>query len=378
MRRQWLGFGLMIGLTLAQVTTSLAGDLPLRPVDNTTLWTPDISLANAGDRAQLIRAINQSLNYLNSSKAIKAYKDYAIPEFTRPRVQRSLQRFKQLLQTISDPNRLQQKIQQEFTFYQVIGNDAQGTVAFTAYFEPTYPASRTRTAEFIYPLYRKPKTLANPNPSRIAIEGIDGLLGSKSPLAGSELVWFRDRLQAYLVQVQGSAKLQLTNGSIMTINFDGNTNYDYTSIGKELVKDGIFSLTELSLPKLIDYFTSHPEKLSEYIPRNNRYVFFRETKGTSPIGSLGLPVTPYRSIATDKTLMPPGAIAVLSTTLPHRNREGNWEKVPVHHYVLDQDTGGAIKGPGRVDIFLGNGVDIQTQAGLVNDPGRLYYLLLKK
>ena len=91
MRRQWLGFGLMIGLTLAQVTTSLAGDLPLRPVDNTTLWTPDISLANAGDRAQLIRAINQSLNYLNSPKAIRAYKDYAIPEFTRPRVQRSHQ-----------------------------------------------------------------------------------------------------------------------------------------------------------------------------------------------------------------------------------------------------------------------------------------------
>jgi membrane-bound lytic murein transglycosylase A len=191
-------------------------------------------------------------------------------------------------------------------------------------------------------------------------------------------VWLPNRLQAYLVQVQGSGRLQMPDGSQMTIGFDGNTDYPYVSLGKELVNDGVFPLEELTLPKLIDYFETHPEKLSDYIPRNNRFIFFRATNGAPPTGSLGRPVTPRRSIATDKSLMPPGAIALMSTDLPMPHGDNDWIKIPRNLYVLDQDTGSAIKGAGRVDLFLGAGANVQTEAGLVNNPGSLYYLLLKE
>lgn len=191
------------------------------------------------------------------------------------------------------------------------------------------------------------------------------------------MVWLKSRLEAYLIQVQGSARLQLTNGRTMTIGFDGSTDYEYVSLGKELINEGIFQPEELSLPKLIDYFEANPTELSNYIPRNNRFIFFRETFGSPPIGSIGVPVLAERSIATDKSIFPPGAIAFIATQLPYQRANGDWLKLPVSRYVLDQDTGSAIKGAGRVDIFLGTGPNTQTRAGLVNDPGNLYYLLLK-
>jgi membrane-bound lytic murein transglycosylase A len=156
--------------------------------------------------------------------------------------------------------------------------------------------------------------------------------------------------------------------------FDGITDYAYTSIGKELVKEGIFQPGEITLPLLINYFKKHPEALDLYVPRNNRFVFFRQTSAhAKPNGSLGVPVTAERSIATDKSLMPPGALALLVASIPN----SNLQKETVSRYVLDQDTGGAIKGPGRVDIFMGTGKLAGDRAGLMSDDGQLYYLLLK-
>jgi membrane-bound lytic murein transglycosylase A len=176
------------------------------------------------------------------------------------------------------------------------------------------------------------------------------------------------------VQIQGSAKLRLTNGKTISVSFDGNTDYPYVSLGKELVKDGIFQPGELTLPILIDYLKKHPEAVDRYIPRNNRFIFFNQTSAaTKATGSLGLPVLAERSIATDKSLMPPGALAVLVTQIPNTKLQKEW----VSRYVLDQDTGSAIKGPGRVDIFMGTGNLAGDRAGLMSDDGQLYYLLLK-
>jgi len=107
-------------------------------------------------------------------------------------------------------------------------------------------------------------------------------------------------------------------------------------------------------------------------------VFFRETYGAAATGSLGVPVTAERSIATDKSVMPPGALALIYTQLPKQSVAGKLEQRPVSRYVLDQDTGSAIKGPGRVDIFMGTGVKAGDRAGLTNSTGQLYYLLLKR
>jgi membrane-bound lytic murein transglycosylase A len=197
-------------------------------------------------------------------------------------------------------------------------------------------------------------------------------------LRGLELVWLRDRLEAYLVQVQGSARLRLTDGTMMSIGYAGRTDYPYVSIGRELVNDGKFREDELTLPMVIEHFRANPAELNTYLPRNDRFVFFRETRGTPATGSLGVPVTPERSIATDKSLMPPGALALIQTQIPYPDADGTLTSRLVNRYVLDQDTGGAIRGAGRVDIFMGTGELAGDRAGLINTPGELYYLLLKE
>jgi membrane-bound lytic murein transglycosylase A len=353
-------------------------EIPSNLGQDRQLWQlPDGSI---GDKAKLLKALNQSLNYLDTFASQTAYRNYSVPGVTHDRVHRSVLRFRTLLQAAASPTALAAAVRKEFDFYESVGKDNQGTVDFTGYFEATYQASRVRTADYRYPLYRTPTDFASwsqPHPTRLQLEGADGLQFSKGKLRGQEMVWLRDRLEAYLVQVQGSARLTLTDGKIMTIGVSSKTNYPYISIGKELVKAGKVRLEDLSLPFLIQYFQAHPAELNEYIPRNQRFIFFQETDGAPATGNLGVPVTAERSIATDKSIMPPGALAILQTRFPYYGISQSIELQDVSHFVLDQDTGGAIKGPGRVDIFMGTGTKAKARAGLINTPGHLYYLLLK-
>ena len=363
------------------------------------------------DWSALMRSVNHSLTYLHSPKS---QADYAKlnntqlndrfnssglnssglnpSEFviTHDRVLRSVQRFRQLLLAATSPQALQQQVQAEFTFYRAAGGDKTqgnrpGSVHFTGYFEPTYSASRTPNDRFCYPLYRRPPdfaTWSEPHPTRLALEGKDGLQSNQGLLAGLELVWLVNRLEAYLVQVQGSARLSLPDGSVMSVGFDGHTNYPYVSVGKALVTDGHFAATELTLPKVLQYFADRPEDLNYYLPKNDRFVFFRETSGTPATGSIGVPVTPERSIATDKSLMPPGAVVLMVLDLPYApaartDGSSGYTLRSVQRYGVDQDTGGAIQGAGRADIFMGTGTIAGDRAGLVNSQGELYYLLLK-
>ena len=354
--------------------------LPLRRVDaaQTAIALPTLGLDDrlwgaSGDRQAMIQAIDRSLQYMETGAATAAYRQYSVAAFTADRVYRSLARFRDLVQTARSPEALQAAVLQEFDLYQSVGKDGQGTVSFTGYFEPTYRASRTLTAEYRYPLYRLPNLAqwSKPQPTRAQLEGTDGLQGEKGRLQGLELVWLRDRLEAYLVQVQGSARLQLTDGTTLSVGVAGHTDYPYTSVGRELVNAGKFTLEELTLPKLIQYFRDNPADLDLYLPRNNRFVFFETTHGAPATGSLGFAVTPERSIATDKSLMPPGALALIETQIPNAPRSTS-------RFVLDQDTGGAIRGAGRVDLFMGTGTQAGDRAGLINGTGQLYYLLLKE
>ena len=335
----------------------------------------------AADRRALLQAIDHSLTYLDTPQAETAYANYAISEFTRDRVRRSLIRFRQLVRTVRSPEALQAAVRREFDLYQSIGSDGQGLVKFTGYFEPVYEASRVQTSEFRYPLYALPPDLAQwtrPHPTRRQLEGMDGLQGSQGRLRGLELVWLRDRLEAYLVQIQGSAQLQLTDQTRISIGYAGRTDYPYVSIGRELINAGKIQPENLSLPIVIQYFRDHPTELSEYLPRNDRFIFFKETTGTPATGSLRVPVTADRSIATDKSLMPPGALALIHTEIPLANAQRQIVPQTVSRYVLDQDTGGAIQGAGRVDIFMGTGQLAGDRAGLTLAAGQLYYLLLKE
>ncbi|MFQ4139101.1 murein transglycosylase A [Nodosilinea sp. PGN35] len=356
------------------------GPLPLQPVaaaSSTAVW-PELLLPS--DRQALIQSINHSLTYLATPKAAADYQDYPVPGITRDRVWRSLQRLRQLVATSPTNEAFQTALRREFVLYESTGADGGGTVAYTGYFEPQYRASAVPTAEYRYPLYRRPPTLETwpqPHPTRLELEGVDGLASGQGPLAGLELVWLANRLEAFLVQVQGSARLQLTDGRVMSVGYAGRTEYPYTSIGRALVEDGKIAPDQLSLPNLLAYFAAYPDDLNRYLPQNERFIFFREGDGGPPTGSLSVPVTAGYSIATDKSLMPPGAIAVIQLPLPHQTAQGDWIDQPTTRLVLDQDTGGAILGPGRVDLYVGSGDQAGELAGRINTAGRLYYLLLR-
>jgi membrane-bound lytic murein transglycosylase A len=371
--------------TEASEDGAIAPSLPLTALDH---W-PDTALADdllwqgEGSAAQLhlLTAIAHSLSYLNTPAAREAYANYPIEGLTHDRVRRSLQRFRTLVLTSASPAELQAAVQREFELYQSIGNDGAGTVHFTGYFEPTYAASRVPTAEYRYPLYRRPADLeewALPHPTRTELEGKDGLQSASGPLKGLELVWMRDRLEAFLVQVQGSARLRLTDGSFLSVGYAGRTEYDYVSLGRELINDGQVPAEGMTLERLLAFFTANPAALDDYIPRNDRFVFFRETAGGPPTGTFSVPVTAGRSIATDKAIMPPGALALITLDWPSPSADGDWQATPITRYVLNQDTGGAIQGPGRVDIYVGSGDAAGAQAGQVNTDGQLFFLLLKE
>ncbi len=331
------------------------------------------------DKQELLQAIDYSLSYLASSSAARAYRNYPFPEITRERVLNSLQRFRQLLVAAASPVQLQAWVQQEFTFYQAIGEDGWGKVLFSAYYEPIYEASRVATPEYRYPIYRKPTNLDQwslPHPTRAELEGEDGLK-SNSKIKGLELFWLKDRWQSYQIHLQGSAKLRLTDGSETSVNYAASTRRDYVSIGWELVQDGKLPLDTLTMPLIEDYFKQYPEEFHPYLNRDRSFVFFQETKGKPAKGSIQKSLTPERSIATDKSLMPPGALALIHTEIPEIEATGEIEMRPISHYVLDQDAGGAIKGPGRVDYFLGSGEAAGKRAGVTRSYGQLYYLLLK-
>ncbi|MBE9052623.1 murein transglycosylase A [Nostocales cyanobacterium LEGE 11386] len=334
-----------------------------------------------GDRQALLTAIDHSLSYLQRNSAIAAYQNYPVKGITHDRVRRSLIRFRQLVVNSKSPAELQAAVRREFDFYKSVGNDGKGTVKFTAYYEPIYTASRVRTPEYKYPLYRLPPDFAQwakPHPKRVDLEGQDGLLGDRSQLRGLEMLWFRNRLDAYMVQIQGSAQIKLTNGQTTSVGFAGGTDYPWTSIGGQLAKDGKLSSNQLNMPGIINFFQRQPQELSNYLPRWERFVFFQENAGRPATGSINVPVTAERSIATDKSLMPPGALALVHTSFPYPTSAGNLEYRTVSRFVLDQDTGSAIKGPGRVDYFMGSGKLAGDRAGVTGGNGTLYYLLLKK
>ncbi|MEH2024573.1 murein transglycosylase A [Nostoc sp.] len=354
--------------------------LPVTCCQGDTSCLDEVLYGQIPDKKALMSAIARSLQYLQTVNAAAAYQNYPVAGITRDRVLKSLKRFRELLLKTNSATELHHAIQREFVLYQSVGKDNKGSVLFTAYYEPLYAASRVPTTEYRYPVYRLPPDFDSwpkPHPTREELEGADGLQSAKGKLRGLQLFWFHDRLEPYLTQIEGSAKLQLPDGTQTTIGYAGNTAYNYKSIGRELVDDGKLPLEGITLPIILNYFQKHPQELNIYIPRDRSFVFFQENHGEPAEGSINVPLTAERSIATDKSLMPPGALALIHASIPFVNPTGKMEERIVSRYVLDQDTGGAIKGAGRVDYFLGTGKIAGDRAGVTVSNGQLFYLLLK-
>jgi membrane-bound lytic murein transglycosylase A len=334
--------------------------------DDTRLW-------QSSGRAELLRAVDGSLRLLNTRRAASLYGRFSSRGLSRGRVQRSLRRFRQLLREARSPQQLEAALQREFSFVRM----APAT-HFTGYFEPVYEGSRTRTQVYRYPLFRLPNLSdwPRPHPTRRQLEGDSGL--QISPLLrGRELVWLRDRLEAYLVHVEGSARIRLRDGKTINVGYAGHTNWNYTSMGRELVKDGIMPFEQLTHPAMMQYFRQHPQQLSSYLPRNRRFIFFRQRRGNDLTGGFGVPLVPERSVALDAAQLPPGALALAQIDLHNPSAAQVFRTTRLTRFVMGHDAGSAIKGAARIDWFAGTGHHAEKRAGVINAMGQLYFLVLK-
>jgi len=345
--------------------------LPLGPDEK----VPDFS-DQWSQREEILPALDNSIAWTRREHARSFF---PIAGIEHERALASLERFRELLTSATGPADFQKSIERDFQVYKSAGwNGRGGGVLFTAYCTPILRGSLEPDEHYRYPLFRLPKDL---------VKGRDGtVLGWETPqgrqprypqrsvieatnmLAGQELVWLADPMDAYLAHVNGSAFLELPDGKQYRVGYAGKNGRPYTSLGKELEADGKIPRGEANLRTIREWASrASPDELREYLDRNQSYVFFTPIEG-NPHGSLDVEVTAGRSLATDKSLFPRGACVYVA---------GPPGESGVNRFLFDQDTGGAIRSAGRADLYLGVGPAAEELAGHTKIEGQLYYLFLK-
>ena len=264
---------------------------------------------------------------------------------------------------------------------------------FTGYYEPTLRGSRTGGGAFDVPLYLRPPELVQVElgdfrsdlaGKRIAGEVREGRLVpyhdrtaiEEGALEGRELelVWVDDPVDAFFLQIQGSGLVELAEGGTLRAGYAAQNGHPYFAIGRELVERGAMPLERVSMQSIAEWLRANPEAAVEVMRRNASYVFFRELAEEGPLGSMGVVLTPGRSLAVDPLFLPMGAPLWLDATYP--SAAGAAPR-PLRRLVVAQDTGGAIQGPVRGDVFWGPGEEAAELAGRMRQEGRLWLLLPK-
>lgn len=283
-----------------------------------------------------------------------------------------------------------------FSPYRLSDTEGHATGLVTGYFEPVLAGSRARSATFDIPLYAPPDDLltidlADLHPElkdkrvRGRVEGTKvvpywprrDIERGAAPLAGKALVYVSDPVEAFFLEIQGSGRISLGDGSVIRLNYADQNGHPYRSIGRVLIDRGELPRERASVQGIIGWATANPERLRALLDENPSYVFFREmpapTPGSlealidGPIGTLGVPVLAGRTIAVDARVVPLGAPIFLATTMPLSD-------VPLERLVLAQDTGGAIRGAVRADFFWGTGAAAGREAGRMRQEGRMWLL----
>ena len=290
-----------------------------------------------------------------------------------------------------------ERIKKNFLFYRSVGSKSSGKVLFTGYYEPLLSCRVAGDEVFRFPLYRRPDDIievdlaqfGNGFPKSRLFGRLAGKkvvpyfsreeIDQKKTLADKdlELLWCSDIIDIYVLQVQGSGKADLGDGAILSVLYDGQNGRPYKSIGKYLIDSGAMTRENMSMQAIREYLRTHPDKLTDVLNQNPSYVFFRLDTGPS-IGNIGVPLTPGRSIATDSNLFPKGALGFIAARKPVIENNVIREWAPFTRFVMNQDTGGAIRGPGRADVFFGQGAEAELTAGHLQHEGELYFLMRKK
>ena len=236
---------------------------------------------------------------------------------------------------------------------------------FTGYYEPELQGSPTRTPRFAWPIYRRPPELRDGVVwyDRASIE--TGILRGR----GLEIAWLDDPVEAFFLQIQGSGRIRMQDGQLLRVGYAGRNGHEYRSVGQEMVRRGTHTADQVSAPEIRGWVRRNGAAGLALLNSNPSYIFFRKipdlTEDKGPIGAMGRSITALRSVAIDPALIPLGAPVWVE-------KDG---AEPLRRLMIAQDTGGAIKGQQRADIFYGSGAAAGEAAGSVKDGGRLIVLL---
>jgi len=247
---------------------------------------------------------------------------------------------------------------------------------FTGYYETEVEGSRVKTAEFSVPIYRSPIRLS-PNSKRSVVSRFDRTQIENGALAGKnlEICWVKSPIDAFFAQIQGSTRVKLDNGALLRLNYIGSNGLPYTPVGRILIDRGIFSKEEMSMDKIREWMEANPEEAVELRRKNRSFVFFQETD-LAPhdecIGAQGVPLTPLRSLAVDKSLHVYGTPIWVDADLPIESEK---PETKFRRLLFAQDTGSAIRGAARADIYFGHGEEVSHIAGRIKQFGQFVMLV---
>lgn len=295
--------------------------------------------------------------------------------------------------TLSKPDNtaIQAYFKQNFALYRTTNADNTDTGLITGYYQPLLNGSRSKTSLYRYPLYSKPDDLISVELGslfpELANKRVRGrVVNNKlipyynraeieveaSPLHGKELLWVDDEIDLFFLQIQGSGLIKLEKEAPVHVGYADQNGLSYQSIGRLLVERGELTLDKASMQSIKDWARNNPGRLQDLLNNNPSYVFFRELPGglSGPLGSLGVPIAAERSVAVDPQQVPLGAPVFISTTYPNSSK-------PLQRLMLAQDTGGAIKGGVRADVFWGAGQEAGKLAGAMKQKGKIWVLLPK-
>jgi membrane-bound lytic murein transglycosylase A len=265
--------------------------------------------------------------------------------------------------TSSDDRHVRRFFEEWFTPYSV-ENDGSPEGLFTGYYEPLLRGSWRRNPRYTVPLYRPPPNNTGAAlPSRAAIR--NGALTGR----GLELLWVDSEVDAFFLEIQGSGRVQLETGEQVRVGYAGKNGHSYFPIGRELIRRGEIASEQMSMQAIRAWLKNNPREAPALMDLNPAVVFFRIVEGEGPIGAQGVALTAGRSIAVDPAYVPYSVPVFLDTTDPLS------PGTPIRRLMIAQDTGGAIKGPIRGDVFWGFGETAAARAGLMKQPGRWYLLL---
>ncbi|HOL63994.1 MAG TPA: murein transglycosylase A [Accumulibacter sp.] len=276
--------------------------------------------------------------------------------------------------------------------WRVVNADGSSSGLVTGYYEPLLRGSRTRSAPYLQPVLGVPNDLlivdlgtAQPEVKNLRLRGrLQGnkivpyysraeIVSREKEFAGRTLLWVDDAVELFFLQVQGSGRVKLSDGSTTRLAYADQNGHAYQSIGKLLIERGELSAEQATMPGIKQWARANPGRLPELLNANPSYVFFREQPlkpgdNDGPTGAFGVPLSAERSIAVDPRFVPLGAPVFLATSQPEAN-------APLRRLVLAQDTGGAIRGAVRADFYYGFGDKAGQQAGRMKQPGQMWVLL---